>query len=391
MSVRLRRAHGTGVRARRPAVRIESLDIRQFRVPFRVVFRHASASRSEAANIIVAARGPQGVTGYGEGCPREYVTGETQASATAFIRRHGASIAQQVQDLNGLSAWMQAHREDIDANPAAFCALEIAVLDLMGRTEGRPIEGLLAVSRLGGKFRYSAVLGDSSRRVFSAQADEYLKMGFRDFKVKISGDGERDAGRLRTLASKSRSTARIRLDANNLWNEAGEAIRYLKGLRASVFAVEEPLQPGDFAGMRRVSRECGVSVILDESLARIGQIRRFEKPARWIVNLRVSKMGGIQRSLALASEAVKRGLGLIVGAQVGETSILTRAGLTVMNEHPRALVAAEGAFGTRLLEQDLTEPCLMFGAGGTLNAEADLDMTRSGLGLRIREALLTSL
>lgn len=370
-------------------MRIESLDVYRFPVPFRVVFRHASASRSEAANVIVAARGPEGSTGYGEGCPREYVTGETQASAAAFIRRHSESIARRVRGRNGLAAWMQAHRDEIDANPAAFCALEIAVLDLMGRTEERSIEDLIGVSRLSGKFRYSAVLGDSSGSVFSAQADEYLKLGFRDFKVKVSGDGERDAGRLRTLVRRSGSTARIRLDANNFWNEPGEAIRYLKGLDASVFAIEEPLQPGDFAGMRRISRECGVSVILDESLARIEQIRELEEPAGWIVNLRVSKMGGIQRSLALASEAVRRGLGLVVGAQVGETSILTRAALTVMNEHSGALVAAEGAFGTRLLERDLAEPCLMFGAGGTLNAETDVDLARSGLGLRIHEALLT--
>ncbi|MDE0245195.1 MAG: hypothetical protein OXM59_07625 [Gammaproteobacteria bacterium] len=370
-------------------MRIESLDVYRFPVPFRVVFRHASASRSEAANVIVAARGPEGSTGYGEGCPREYVTGETQASAAAFIRRHSESIARRVRGRNGLAAWMQVHRDEIDANPAAFCALEIAVLDLMGRTEERSIEDLIGVSRLSGKFRYSAVLGDSSGSVFSAQADEYLKLGFRDFKVKVSGDGERDAGRVRTLMRRSGSTARIRLDANNFWNEPGEAIRYLKGLGASVFAIEEPLQPGDFAGMRRISRECGVSVILDESLARIEQIRGLEEPAGWIVNLRVSKMGGIQRSLALASEAVRRGLGLVVGAQVGETSILTRAALTVMNEHSGALVAAEGAFGTRLLEQDLAEPCLMFGGGGTLNAETNLDLARSGLGLRIHEALLT--
>ena len=95
------------------------------------------------------------------------------------------------------------------------------------------------------------------------------------------------------------------------------------------------------------------------------------------------------RSLVLAKEAARREIGIIVGAQVGETSILTRAALAVMNQHRQSLVAAEGAFGTLLLEQDLTEPCLMFGAGGTLNAETDVDRARSGLGLRIHEALLT--
>ena len=71
------------------------------------------------------------------------------------------------------------------------------------------------------------------------------------------------------------------------------------------------------------------------------------------------------------------GIGIIVGAQVGETSILTRASLAVMNEHAAiTLIAAEGAFGTLLLEHDLTEPCLMFGSRrATLNAPIALDRT----------------
>ncbi len=370
-------------------MRIESLDVLRFPAPFRVVFRHASASRSEAANVIVAARGSGGVTGYGEGCPREYVTGESADSAVAFVTKHKPSLIRQVRGLEGLRAWMQLHGEEIDANPAAFCALEIALLDLLGKLEQRPIEDLVGVSRLSGSFRYSAVLGDASPPAFQQQAEQYWERGFRDFKVKVSGDAEKDRRKLALLTYRGDPKPRIRLDANNLWRDAADAIRYLKSLGAHVFAVEEPLRSGDLEGFRQVARECSVRIILDESLVRTGQLEALEDPECWIVNLRVSKMGGIIRSLALAKEASRRGIGLIVGAQVGETSILTRASLAVMNEHRQSLVAAEGAFGTLLLEQDLTEPCLMFGAGGTLHAETDLDLAQPGLGLRIQEALLT--
>lgn len=370
-------------------MRIDRLDVYRFPVPFRVVFRHASASRSEAANVIVAARGPGGVTGYGEGCPREYVTGETIASAAAFIHEHKASIVLEVQDIDELRAWTDAHREEIDANPAAFCALETALLDLMGKLEPCPIEDLLGVSRLTGSFRYSAVLGDAKLSVYERQAEQYRQMGFRDYKVKLSGDLDGDRRKLAAIARKGDKARRVRLDANNLWHDPAAVCGYLKGLDADVFAVEEPLQAGDFQGCAGVALKSGVKIILDESLTRIDQLKAIDDPVAWIVNLRVSKMGGIRRSLELAGEAARRGVGLIVGAQVGETSILTRAALTVMNEHRTALLAAEGAFGTLLLERDLSEPCLMFGAGGTLNAESALDPARPGLGLQIHEALLT--
>ena len=68
---------------------------------------------------------------------------------------------------------------------------------------------------------------------------------------------------------------------------------------------------------------------------------------------------------------------------MGETSLLTRAGLTVMNAVGDRLVAAEGAFGTHLLQQDLTESCLMFGNGGVLDSR-DIDGSTAGLGLRVR-------
>ena len=370
---------------------IERLDVYRFPVPFRVVFRHASASRSEAANIIVAARGPAGVSGYGEGCPREYVTGETVASAAAFIHKHKAAIVREVGDVDELRAWTDAHREEIDANPAAFCALEIALLDLMGKLEPCPIEDLLGVSRLAGAFRYSAVLGDAKLPAYERQAEQYRRMGFRDFKVKLSGDLDLDRRKLAALTRTGDKTLRVRLDANNLWHDAAAVSSYLKGLQADVFAIEEPLQAGDFEGCARIAAESGVKIILDESLTRIGQLQAIADPTLWIANLRVSKMGGILRSLALAKQAAAQGIGLIVGAQVGETSLLTRAALTVTNEFRSAIIAAEGAFGTLLLERDLTDPCLMFGHGGELTVGRNLNPAGPGLGLLVRDELLVPL
>lgn len=59
---------------------------------------------------------------------------------------------------------------------------------------------------------------------------------------------------------------------------------------------------------------------------------------------------------------------LIIGAQVGESSILTRAALTIANAFRDNLLAQEGAFGTQLLQYDIVEPSLMFEKAGKLNA-----------------------
>jgi len=346
-------------------MRIEHLDVFTFPVPFKLVFRHASASRSHAENLIVAASA-DGRTGYGEGCPRYYVTGETVASGSAFIHANVRDFVDRVHDLASLAAWAAEHRESIDANPAAFCAMETAVLDLLGRIAEQPVEEIIGVAPLKGGFAYSAVLGDAPYPAFLWQFGRYRRRGFSDFKVKLSGDPARDRRKMRALAGRA---ARVRLDANNLFPTADDCIRHLQALPGEPFAVEEPLAVGDLEGLRSVADACRTRIVLDESLLRAEQITALTHGERWIANVRLSKMGGILRSLEVVRHAMHQGLGIIVGCQVGETSILTRAALPVMQAARPNLVAAEGAFGTHLLRRDLASPSLMFGTGGVLASE----------------------
>ena len=92
-------------------------------------------------------------------------------------------------------------------------------------------------------------------------------------------------------------------------------------------------------------------------------------------------MGGMLRSLAVVDAARRTGIQLIVGAQVGETSLLTRAALTVAHASRDLLVAQEGAFGTQLLERDICDPPLMFAAGGLLDVARFPRLLAPGFGV----------
>ncbi|MSU63930.1 MAG: hypothetical protein EXS31_16310 [Pedosphaera sp.] len=176
------------------------------------------------------------------------------------------------------------------------------------------------------------------------------------------------------LASAGILGDKVRVDANNLWNSADEAIRDLTSLAPGFCAIEEPLPAGDFPGMRKIMEAIDISTILDESFLRLDQFPQIEgDPHRWLLNLRVSKMGGLFRSIEIAKLARAKGVRLIVGAQVGETSLLTRAALTVAQFADGNLYAQEGAFGTRLIESDITPSPLMFGQGGKLPLDKNPD------------------
>ncbi len=351
-------------------IALASIRARSLSIPFKAAFSHASAQRSITQTLWVEASDADGWTGYGEGCPREYVTAETVDGALAFVARHQAAWIADIHDLPSLEAWVVTHRREIDTEPAAWSAVELALLDMLGKRAGCAVETLLGLPVIDGIFRYTAVIGDGAPARFEAELDRYRQAGFGDFKIKLSGDAARDAGKIAALRRADVDPVGVRADANNLWPDAAQAIAALRVLGYPFGAVEEP-----------IGATTGCGVILDESLLRIDQLDAFaRRPARWLVNVRISKMGGLLRSLDLVARIRTLGFGVVVGAHVGETSLLTRAALTVANAAPDVVVAREGAFGTHLLAHDVIDPPIMFGAGGVLKASA-LPHRSGGFGL----------
>ena len=361
---------------------------RALHIPFVVGFKHSSAERHETSSVWVEARHQDGARGVGEGCPRPYVTGETMESAMAFLERHAADATRSIDSLDALRAWMSGHAGHIDANPAAWCAIELAILDALARTRGVTVDALLGLQPLAPAYRYTAVLGDAEGKRFAAMAQAYASQSFRDFKVKISGDRQRDAAKRAALDALDPAPISVRLDANNLWPDAVEAIAALKAFGGTLAGIEEPVGARQWPALARIAEAVGAPIILDESVTRAAELDAVPGPASdWIVNVRVSKMGGLLRSLQVVSAARRRGFRIIVGAQVGETSVLTRAALTVATAAGDFLVGQEGAFGTHLLTADVCDPPVMFGRGGVLTW-ADHPASRlPGLGIEARQPL----
>jgi L-alanine-DL-glutamate epimerase-like enolase superfamily enzyme len=367
---------------------VASLESGALVIPFKLAFNHASASRAATQTLMVVARSEDGVSGFGEGCPREYVTAETLATTTRFILAHRSDWLSDLHDVHDLFAWSNGNRVEIDARPAAWTAVELALLDLCGRVDGRPAEALLGLPPLAGNFRYTAVLGDMSLSHFETQLAQYLRMEFCEFKIKLTGDRARDRARVQALLRAGVPPDAVRADANNLWNDADTAIGDLAALDYPFFAVEEPLRTGDYNGMRRLARALDTNIVLDESMLRVDQLHHLDgTDVHWIANVRVSKMGGLVRSLEFIEAARRRGLSIIVGAHVGETSLLTRAAMTVAMRASDILLGQEGAFGTHLLSSDIVDHPVMFGRGGVLDAASLAIGSLPGLGLSVVQPL----
>jgi L-alanine-DL-glutamate epimerase-like enolase superfamily enzyme len=264
----------------------------------------------------------------------------------------------------------------------------LALLDLLAKHGNQSVESLLGLPLLAGPFVYSAVLGAMGAQPFTETLGRYQQLGMRDYKIKLSGDAECDRTSIAILRTAAIAPERVRADANNLWSEHDVARDYLWALDFPFAAIEEPLRPGCFDDLARLAEVLSTRIVLDESVTRENQLAPLPAPARqWIVNLRVSKMGGLLRSLTVAQRCRERGLAMIVGAQVGETSLLTRAALIVAQAARDIVIAQEGAFGTLLLTSDAVQPTLMFGVAGELDVSSHRIEQLPGFGLALAPGL----
>jgi muconate cycloisomerase len=364
---------------------VSHIDVLTVELPFRFSFGHALAERSSSTNVLVRLALADGSVGWGEGVPREYVTGETVDGASSALaeRLAPALLGATVDDAGDVPGTFQAavDASDAELDLAARCALELAFLDACGKHFRTSLQRWLGAAPAG-EVRYDAVIPFSSPRKLVALALVIRAFGIRQVKIKVGDDLERDLRSLELLRRVLGQDVDLRVDANCAWTpaEAVEAIERMGVHR--IAAVEQPVAGEDVDGLRTVSDAVSVPVIADESLRTVEEARRLaETKACGAFNIRVSKCGGLLDSMRIARIADEAGIFCVVGAQVGESGILSAAG-----RHAAAAIAPrylEGSGGSLLLKRDLTEERVLPGRRGRAHVFGG-----HGLGVRVREELV---
>lgn len=368
--------------------RVDRIEVFAATLPLRFSFGHALAARRESTNVYVRITLDDGTVGYGEGVPREYVTGETAESALAAL------CEEQAPALVGRPL---DHPEDVpvaidEAAPvasgphltnAARCALELALMDAYGRHSGRSVSAWLTTDPAE-SVRYDAVIPFSSPKKLAAIALAIRAFAITQVKVKVGDDLERDLAALALLRRMLGTEVDLRVDANCGWANANEALAAIAALRRhGISSVEQPLPPADIDGLARVTAETPETIIVDESLRTLDDAATLiEAQACNAFNIRVSKCGGLLASAAIARRGADAGLALIVGAQVGESGILSAAGRHLAGSIPTPAYV-EGSGGSLLLEEDLIVERVLPGFHGRARRFAG-----AGLGVRVRPEVL---
>lgn len=358
-------------------MRVAQLEAYQVRIPLKKPIRHASHRRIETDNLIVKATLDDGTVGYGEGVPRDYVTGETIDSALELLRRTDwaqasatcGSFGDAVRLCEGLKLTTVPGDERQCRGNAARCAVELAILDAAGRCFGEP---LMNVTKLlepelyepQAEVFYSGAIMSASGLKARIMGWAMRLYGFRQVKVKVGIAGQNDPKRLAIIRRRVGPRVDLRVDANEAWSP-GEAVDRIRALEPlGITSVEQPVRHEDAAALSAIRQEIQTPIMLDESLCSMYDAERSVKAQMCdFFNLRLSKCGGFIPTLRLAAYARRHGLGYQLGCQVGETAILSAAGRHFATS-VRDIRYREGSYDRHLVRERLSEEDITFGRRG---------------------------
>jgi muconate cycloisomerase len=280
------------------------------------------------------------------------------------------------------------------AGNAARCALELAVLDAYGKRFREPLATAVRLADVPGlrlsdrpaPVRYSSAITASSPLRECISAIKMRIYGFHQVKLKVGVDGQDDPSRLRTLRRILGRRMDVRLDANEAWpaSELVERLRPLLPYRPS--AIEQPVPHAEVGRLTELRPQLGVPVMLDESLCGYPDaLRAVEHAMADLLNVRLSKCGGVIPSLRIIALAQRAGLGVQLGCHPGESGLLSAAGRHVAS-NLQGLRYVEGSYDRHILARNLVVEDVTFRYGGWARP-----LERPGLGVRIDEAALKEL
>ncbi|HEX3397821.1 MAG TPA: dipeptide epimerase [Steroidobacteraceae bacterium] len=197
-------------------------------------------------------------------------------------------------------------------------AVDCALWELEARRAGTAVwklAGLDAPKPLVTTF----TLGADDPATMAAGARKYAQA--RALKLKLTGDLKEDIERVRAVRA-ARPDVWMGVDANQGY--AIDALDALIGIldSANVSLLEQPLKRGreaDLDGFKST-----IPIAADESVLTLadiaGLVGRFS-----VVNIKLDKCGGLTEGLAMAHEAKRLGLGVMVGNMVGTSLAMAPA------------------------------------------------------------------
>lgn len=248
------------------------------------------------------------ISGWGEICP----LGPAYLPAYAAGARAGiAELAPRLIGADPLALGELNERMDgaMRGHPYVKSAIDMACWDILGKASGQPIATLMG-GHVGADFALYRAISQDTPAQMAKRVGEYRKEGYRKFQLKVGGDPDVDIERIRAASKVLTRGDVLVADANTGWTQH-EAIRVADAVRDVDVYIEQPCMT--YEQCLAVRRHTHRPFVLDEVVDGIDMvIRGVADQAMDVVNLKISKVGGLTKARQIRDLCVSLGIAMTI-------------------------------------------------------------------------------
>ncbi len=257
-------------------------------------------------STIVGVETDCGLIGYGEVCPLgPFYLPAYAEGVRAGLRELGPHLVgfdpRELMKLN--------HRMDaaLKGHPYVKTGIDIACWDILGQATGLPVCALLG-GRFGESVRLYRAISQQAPDEMAKNVRGYRAEGYTRFQLKVGGDPDTDIERIRAVRAMLLPGDRLVADANTGWTQH-EAMRVVRGVRDVDVYIEQPCLT--YEECLAVRRNTSHPFVLDENIDSLDMLLRGKADlAMDVVNLKISKLGGLTKTKQARDLCVSMGIAM---------------------------------------------------------------------------------
>ncbi len=257
-------------------------------------------------STIVGVETDCGLVGYGEVCPLGpfYLPAYAEGVRTGLKELGPHLLGYDPRELAKLNQRMDAA---LKGHPYVKSGIDIACWDLLGKATGLPVCTLMG-GRFGERVRLYRAISQESAEAMAGKVAKYKSEGYTRFQLKVGGDPDTDIERIHAVRAMLSSSDRLVADANTGWTQH-EAVRVVRAVRDVDVYIEQPcLTYEECLAVRRLTDH---PFVLDENVDGIDMLLRAKGDlAMDVVNLKISKLGGLTKTKQVRDLCVSMGIAM---------------------------------------------------------------------------------
>ncbi len=291
-------------------MRITRLSIYRVQLPLHEGSYNWSGGKSVRVfdSTIVRVETDANLVGWGEVCPLGpfYLPAYATGARAGIAELAPALLGEDPLQLGRINRSMDAA---LKGHPYVKSAIDMACWDLLGKATDLPVCVLL-----GGRFGesialYRAISQESPERMADRVA-RYRAEGYRTFQLKVGGDPDEDVARIRAAAGVLQPGDVLVADANTGWL-THQAARVVRAVRDLDVYIEQPCL--SYEECLTVRRQTDHPFVLDETIDGVEMlVRARAEGAMDVVNLKISRVGGLTRARQLRDLSLALGIAMTI-------------------------------------------------------------------------------